>query len=126
VADIEPPRVSFNPIVTGYELITLSFGLDWVVNVGQWLSAMSFLIFSTNYVAAGGVYASCRRTLDLQSTVWKTIYSGTNTFHGESTASISIRTPQNVSLRPHVNLRLNLAKVFDLTALLAQIVKSIR
>jgi hypothetical protein len=34
-------RVSFDPLVTAYEVTTLSFVLDWLINVGTWLEAIS-------------------------------------------------------------------------------------
>lgn len=34
-------RVSFDPLVTAYEVTTLSFVLDWFLDVGTWLEAIS-------------------------------------------------------------------------------------
>lgn len=34
-------RVSYDPLVTAYEIATLSFVLDWVIDVGTWLEAIS-------------------------------------------------------------------------------------
>jgi hypothetical protein len=122
VADIEPPKLSFNPFVTAWEVVTLSFVIDWIVNVGQWINSMSFLVLQRKYVAAGGALVTLSKN-------YSTIYTPTGNFQGtwsvegNVTATLVLRQPTSVSNLPQVKLKLNELKVLDLLALLTQRVK---
>lgn len=119
VADITPPKVQFNPILTGWELITFSFVIDWIIDIGQWLEAMSFIVLSSQYTAAGGIYISVKRTVE-NTTVFKPNFSGEHTFRSECNASLTLRTPCSVSQVPLLQLKLDSLKVVDLLALVHQ------
>jgi hypothetical protein len=125
VADIKPPKYVTNPVTTGWELLRFSFIVDWFINVGNWLEALSFLSLQTGHVAAGGVFIKATRTTEITD---RGINSGLVTleadFSAESTVEYTQRTPQSVSLYPRSKLRLNVPKVVDLGALAYQIVRS--
>lgn len=121
VADIEPPKVQLNAVVTAWELVPYSFVVDWLLNVGQYLEAMSFLAFSSSHYAAGGVYATLRKESTHDSTTWKSPYYGSGITHtGWSEVKKTSRIPTSVSLTPQVKLRLDGFKVVDLVALALQ------
>lgn len=124
VADIDPPDVTINPITTSWELIPWSFVIDWVINVGTTLNALSFLVVNTGYTAAGGVYATGTRTCGVSSVSPKSGFTINDcSFDSDFTAEYTLRTPQSVSLIPQINLNLDALKVMDLVALFVQAVR---
>lgn len=118
VADITPPKIQLNPVITGWELTRLSFVLDWVINVGQWLEAMSFLVFSQQYVAAMGVQVRCTRTLSDPLVTWSQYHSGSITGSSTWTCTLQMRNPVKVPMTPLVKLRIDAWKALDLYSLL--------
>jgi hypothetical protein len=121
VADFSPSKWQLNFAVTAWELIPLSFVVDFVVNVGQWIEAQSLKALSTAWVASTGI----RREADTQVTFRKEYYgSGWETSGALSTTYrtvdvITTRTPRStIPSLPHTQLRMNVAKVADLAALL--------
>lgn len=119
-ADIALPPFVFNPLVTGWELLKFSFVIDWFVNVGQTLSAMSALFLSTNYTAAKGFLVRCERTY-VETAVAQTGYViNSYDVHASSSAELAVRVPCSVSLFPQIKVRLNVSKITDLLALALQ------
>lgn len=118
VADIAPPKIQLNPVITGWELTKFSFVLDWVINVGQFLEAMSFLVFSQQYVAAMGVQVHFTRTISNPAVTWSTYHSGSITGSSTWTCTLQMRNPVTVPKTPLVKLRLDAWKVLDLYSLL--------
>lgn len=118
-ADIEPPTFQFNPVVTGWELITFSFVIDWFLSVGQALEAMSFLMLATNYTAAAGIQGEFNRTWEyvpgtLVNPPWAVSnVSGRST----STGILTARSPTSVSKTPKVRMNLDVSKLIDLASL---------
>lgn len=126
VADITgPTKVQINPVTTAWELVTFSFVLDWIIDIGQWLEAMSFLLVSSNYTAAVGLQASWVRTSKLAGITWdSSMYTNIEwNFEAECTTTYTRRIPTRVSLLPTLGLDLNVWKVVDLLALLAKFFK---
>jgi hypothetical protein len=123
VADIEPPKVAFNPITTAWELMTLSFVVDWILNVGQWLESMSFLALSSRHYAASGHEVICIRKATVEdvkpSPGWNLSVSG----EANSYRKWTLRTPTQVSYNPLIQLRLDGFKVLDLVSLVLQALK---
>jgi hypothetical protein len=126
-ADISPAQFQANPITAGWELLTLSFVVDWFVNVGQALQAMSFMVHQGGYTAAKGV--SCR--VDSVDCTTDIIKLGTTPFGGpvtsaSMTSQLDVHTeyvqriPCNISLTPHLSLNLDAFKITDLYALWLQ------
>lgn len=121
IADIDPPRVAFNPALTAWELTKLSFVVDWLVNIGGWLESLSFLAYKSEYVAAAGYYVRGVRHVTVSNAVPVTgnaIQSLSMDHH--STASLTLRVPTTVSKLPQVSLNLDWLKSLDLLALLKQ------
>lgn len=117
VADIEPPKFRFNPITTGWEVVRYSFILDWIIDIGQWLEALSFHAIQTDYCAAYGVKFTSHRIYQLTEVNFKNGYSGSASRYGSGTSVCTIRRPTSVSIRPHVALNLSVPKVLDLAAI---------
>lgn len=117
VADIEPPKFAFNPIVTGHELIPYSFVLDWFINVGRWLNSLSFLVLQSQHYAAAGWQITVERTVTVgtptQNQYWTVSCSGT----GNGRYVYTKRTPTTIPLTPLVSVNLDVAKVLDVLAL---------
>lgn len=125
VADIEPPSFRFNPAITAWELISYSFVIDWFVEVGQWLAAMSFLAFANRYSAAYGYKLSMTKQVLLENISadagW-TMNSAASSWI--ATAHLTERVPTSVPFRLSTNFRVPEAlKILDLLALLLQRVR---
>jgi hypothetical protein len=120
-ADIIPPNIQFNPLVTTWELVKYSFIIDWFVNIGQAISALSFLALQTNYVAAGGVKVTFTRSRNMTSS-YAVSGSVTEVSHAmTSSCSLSYlaRSPMRVSMQPFVNPKaLDVSKILDTLALI--------
>lgn len=118
VADIEPPKFAFNPIVTGWELVPFSFVIDWFLNVGRWLSSLSFLVLQSQHYAAAGWRITVERTVTVGTPVknsgWTIQCSGT----GNGRYVYTKRTPTTIPLSPLVSVNLNVSKVLDVLALI--------
>jgi hypothetical protein len=123
-ADIEPPKLTANPFLTYWEVTRLSFVVDWIVNIGQWLSALSFLALQTNYTAAGGIMLTYDKTHTITS-VAKPNYqlNASSTRQVASKVEYVVRSPTSIPSLPQLKLRLDAAKVVDLAALIAQVTK---
>jgi len=115
-ADIEPPNFRFNPINTTWELVTFSFIIDWILDIGTWLESLSFLSLATNYTAAGGLKIKATRTGAI-SYAWKGDNSGTVSFTSTSRGEMVTRVPSSVSQVPQFGIDISVPKVIDLIAL---------
>lgn len=121
VADIEPPKVSFNPAITAWELVKYSFIIDWFVNVGQWLASMSFLIFSSGYEAGNGYKATLTSTASVTSVTPKSGWTITTCSTNQVTqAAMKKRWPTSVPYSLTTSTRLDVSRVIDLIALVFQ------
>jgi len=116
-ADIEPDRFQLNPVNTAWELLPWSFVLDWLLNVGQALMALTFYSQSTNEVASGGYKITFNRTAEIVRHTYASGYSGNRQISGYMNAYILEREPQTVSYVPKIRLRLDEWKILDLLAL---------
>jgi len=125
-ADIDPPEFQFNPVQTIYETITLSFVLDWALNVGQALAAINFLLLNTSYSASGGVKVRIAR--NVTSEMMGACGANPSYFYDQDVwvkaqgeAELCIRTPTTVSFLPKLNpMILDSTKIMDLIALMRQ------
>jgi hypothetical protein len=129
VADFQPISLSplqFNPLTTAWELVRFSFVVDWFLSVGAALGALSFLYMNTDYVSAGGIRIKHTRAHVRTSTAKPGNYFASATGHTNSTSVYQIRTPAPVTSFPQVRFKLDMAKVLDLWALLAQTVFGLR
>jgi hypothetical protein len=124
VADVEPPKFQFNPVLTGWEVIRFSFIIDWFIGVGTWLESLSFLAIQSQYVAAGGIKVSLVRDVTHQLS-WKPPFTGNlSCDNSVSTAVYTVRTPQSLPLRPFANVNLDVPKVIDLMAIIGGVLSS--
>lgn len=117
VADIEPPKFAFNPIVTGYELIPYSFVLDWFINVGRWLNTLSFIALQSQHYAAAGWHIEMEYSHSVTKTTANSGWAVTCTGSGNARRCLTKRTPTTIPLVPLVSVNLNVAKVLDVLAL---------
>lgn len=120
-ADINPPRFQLNPVITGWELIRFSFIIDWFVQVGTWLEAMSFLVFSTNYTASYGYKVTREVNCTMTDVVFNATSSGSHEGYALSTGELTWRIPSTVSHLPTIRVNVNTPKMIDLWALLSGI-----
>lgn len=121
VADVDVPKIQFNPVVTAWEVTRLSFVVDWLLNVGQALNAASFLYLAKDYQACGGF----RLNIEAEgTTAWQSDSSGyaTNSCYGSyrGVGYYEERVPLEVSILPRLRLRMTVWKAVDLLALIAQ------
>jgi hypothetical protein len=121
VSDIQVPHIQIDPILTGWELTRLSFVIDWIVNVGNALAALEFLILNNEYYAASGVQVTWTRSIDHQFLGFLNGYGGSyDRGKMQSVGVATYRVPTSVSYIPQVKLRLDGLKILDILALLAQ------
>lgn len=106
-AEFTPPRISTNPLVTGWEVVPFSFMVDWVVGVGKALQAASLQAQAKGVASSIGVHS-------------ETIYEGYHidptpdptytykTFTGSTfkwSAEKSVRTPASIPTLPQMTGR---------------------
>lgn len=114
--------IGANPIITAYELTRFSFVMDWFINVGAWLQAMSPREGFTEL----GISTSVK--FDYKDLFVQTCSEGYNHTHNVSLSDAVlvtsvlkyVRDPYSSIPLPHVNVNLNPLKVLDLFALLYQ------
>lgn len=121
VADIDVPKLQFNPLQTAWEKVPLSFVVDWVLTVGKSLNALSFLSKQTQYAASAGFRLKVERSFS-NEIVWKgpKFYAGDRQQTGTCTASLEYRRPCSIPLIPHLAFNVNGLKVLDLMSLIVQ------
>lgn len=124
VADIEIPAFQFNLLQTGWEVITLSFVVDWFVNVGKTLAAINFLVNARRYAACWGYKLRLDRDWHLVSVSGRNGYvSGSVEQQMVGYGELESRHPCQVPYFPHLVLRMDTFKVFDLIGLISQRLK---
>jgi hypothetical protein len=120
IADIEPPVVSVNPVVTAWELIPLSFIIDWVYDIGTWLETMSFSLLAKQHFACTGYHIRLENTYEVDEIVefpgWWLSREG----HAVQTVDYTHRVPSSVPNTPliHTDLFQDPLKVVDLMQIL--------
>lgn len=123
LAEIAPPKFAFNPLTTAWELVRFSFVVDWFVNVGQALEAMSFMALQQEYAACQSAQVRCEKTY-IESAVAKPGWVLTNyAINCSSVATYNWRQPCSVSILPQINVRLNAAKITDVVSLVLQAIR---
>jgi len=127
VADVSIPKLQFNPLVTGWELIPFSFVIDWFFSVGKTLAALSFLSLLPSYTASAGFRVKVTRDYSQTKESWATNnpneWRGTDEASGTCESEILVRTPCDIPLIPRFALNLDSFKVMDLIALIVQRLK---
>jgi hypothetical protein len=118
VADIEPPKFAFNPVVTGWELVPFSFVIDWFLGVGRWLASLSFLALQSQHFAAAGWQITVERTAIVTGTNPSANWSINCSGSANGRRVFTKRTPTTIPLSPLVQVNLNVSKVLDVLALI--------
>lgn len=123
-ADIRPPKLQLNAVVTAWELTTFSFIVDWFINIGGWLDALSYATITSKDSSSTGIKVKLTASADSVYTsktgskaACVTSVSG---FTGSATSQgeYSLRTPTSVPYVPLIKVNLDGLKVLDLSAIL--------
>jgi hypothetical protein len=123
--DYVPPSFQFNPFVTAWEKITLSFVADWFFTVGAAINAVSLAVLSDNYASSYGIsYDSVSN--GVRSNAWKPGFGGTATQTCHQEFSVKRRVPLPIPYRPYNVIRLDEFKVLDILALILQRLTNIK
>lgn len=121
VADFVPSKIILNPVTTAWELVSYSFVIDWILNVGAALNALSFLTVNPLYTASYGYHLDIERNVSCTTSARNgaTLISSTyDNFLYKERMTFKERHPCYVSPFPQVSLDLSTLKVIDLIALL--------
>jgi hypothetical protein len=118
-ADIAVPKLQFNILQSGWELTTLSFVLDWFLQVGKAIAALNLRMFAKATSAAKGYTITVDRTSSV-SPQWSTGTWGQLEFNASVHAELTCRFPCSIPLTPQLHLNLKSTKVIDLVTLLIQ------
>jgi hypothetical protein len=116
--------VLLDPIVTGYELVTLSFVLDWFINVGGWLRGLRGASHHTDAQAAYGVQVTSTATI-IGAELVRAGYTGTALAAGNYTHVSQRREslPVDLPSTPLPEINLDGFKVADILAIARQFVQ---
>lgn len=118
-ADVTPSKFRLSPVATAWELIPLSFVLDWALQVGHALDAISLVLASNGVSASKGFRAECNYSETVVSNTGSSLYDRSLT-GGKVTSTVVVesREPAAVPLSPQLSQRIvRPAQVLDLTAI---------
>jgi len=116
-ADIRPPQFAFNPLVTGWEVVPLSFVVDWFIGVGTYLESLSFLTIVDQYYASSGYLVKISKDTEYFYKTPRNGYSGNVVGTTKSYGFKKVRVPSVLPSVPQFRLNLDAWKVMDLVAL---------
>jgi hypothetical protein len=121
-ADIEIPAFQANPFVSAWELVPLSFVLDWFISVGKSIAAASFMAFQSRHAASKGLRIEVDYDYAAYSINYGPLFKGGTGYNAWSSshAMYECRVPCSVPLTPHFTLKLNPYKLLDLLGLIIQ------
>lgn len=119
-AQLNVPNISFNPLVTAWELLRFSFVIDWFFSVGNALKALSVIALSKQMVCSYGWEMKCSRETTLEVHSVTAGYAHNRTLNASGQSILVRRVPSTVSVIPRFRLNLDVSKIADLLALLAQ------
>lgn len=119
-ADITIPSFSFNPVTTAWELIPYSFVVDWFLEIGKSLTAMTFLASQRRYSASWGCRVTIDRNVSMTGYSIKSGVTGNLVGQGSGQAILEVRVPCSVPLTPQLSFKIDTSKVVDLLAMVIQ------
>lgn len=120
-----PSPLTINPVLTAWELVRLSFVVDWFFAIGQSLAAVQYVSFHPKHVSAVGLL------VELQTNVTGTVtsnpgYSASGHAHFLQTLRFKQRIPMAIPEGPIAKVRLDGWKIVDLLSLAFQALRSHR
>lgn len=116
----EPPVFRVNLLKTAWEVTRLSFVIDWFINIGRFIDALQFVLFTRDNTAGVGA------RIDIDYHGWRTFTADpgwtllNSTASTRSVACIERRSPAGIPIIPLLSVNLDSFKVLDLVALLIQ------
>lgn len=121
-ADINVPAFQVNPLQAAWEIIPLSFVVDWFLNVGKTLNALSFSNLVKAYTASSGVKVHVERSFVTNIVSLSSPYiSGGYEQTASAEADYEMRLPRQLQLTiPHIRVRMDGFKILDLLGLVSQ------
>jgi hypothetical protein len=121
ICDIALPTFTFSKAITAWEVIPLSFVLDWFISVGKSLETMEFLNLTQEYTAAWGGHIVLTR--EVASDNWQAngnVSMLKGQFGAKCNTEYTFRGPKSLSTIPQLRTRFDLAKGIDLFAIIKQ------
>lgn len=119
ITSSRPPKVQINPVTTTWEIIPWSFVIDWFIDVGTTLEALSGLMLDSNMRSAYGVQIDTTTQCYLDASTING-WTGYVLSRVDGACSYTQRVPYTPSVLPQFNLNLDGYKVTDLLAILFQ------
>lgn len=116
---IDVPDVLINPMATAWEIVPLSFVVDWFFTIGKAIESTAFLLLQKQYTASAGTMVKMTRSMSTHIELHPDA-TGTHSQTGSSEAVLKTRRPCAVPLSPHLTAKLNTLKVLDLVGLVMQ------
>lgn len=120
VADVFLPNFAFNPLTTAWELITLSFVVNWVISIGEALAALSLVTLANQHYAGGGHHVVVDRHIGVGNMSWDPAWTGSVGGTFTARTEYTSRKDTSVTYIPQLRVNLNALKILDLLALLYQ------
>lgn len=117
-ARISPPQMQINPLVTAWELTKWSFILDWAVDVGTAIEALSFAMYNQEYFASSGIQTKLVIDQNITGVTVPTKYGSASMVHSGN-VEIQTRTPTSVNLVPQMTGKfITSEKLLDIQAII--------
>lgn len=111
-------HVNFNPLVTGWELVPLSFVVDWVLSIGHALKAISFNLNTAASASGAGMLTRIEREVVVTAVgPFADGWSGTNNWSYTALLEQRRRLPVGISNVPKLQFKMDDWKVLDLLAI---------
>lgn len=112
--------ITFNPVLTAYELVTFSFVVDWFLDIGQAILATSLDLLTETQAGASWkirVTKSCTIT----SVSWNTDCSGSIDYNSVMIGEFVRRDPCGIPHMPFLKVDLDIDKLRDLLSIFRRI-----
>lgn len=114
---IEPHRIITNPITTAWELVPLSFVIDWVLDMGTFLNSVAFQASASQIACSQGYQCKSVRTITGEGSPIDN-YTGSENFSYIITGLRQSREPTTINFKPQLTDRMPTGfELLDLTAL---------
>lgn len=114
-----PSPVTINPVLTAWEVVRLSFVVDWFFSIGQSLAAVQYVMFHPSHVSAAGLNVNL--TVDVKGTVTSNPgYTATGSAQFTQTLRFKQRLPMAIPEGPIAKVRIDGWKIVDLLSLAFQ------